>query len=368
MVKVSVIVPVYNAEGTLSRCLESVLGQSFSDFEVLVVDDGSTDSSALICKEYAQRDARVRFFQKMNGGVSSARNYALDRASGEYVAFCDSDDYYDKDYLGVMLGAFTNEQNLKSSCEQNLKENNNLKDTNEGKTILGEAITKDVKSNETILVISGVYQIKAKSHNVVGTAPDVSQECGKYPTSIGEEQRPLFDEIGSEDMQARLFTDYKPIYHGYVTNKIFKKSIIDATNLRFNESLAYNEDRLFVLGYLKTKGRVRVVEKPLYNYVLSSGNAMSKLNKYITRATLTELDSYCLMLRDASLPYALKVLIADTAMSALLCFYKIARWNKTIREKLGSYYELYTQFPLLDRRKYKRVKAYKCSYLRGKLK
>ena len=99
---VSVIVPVYNAEKTLRRCLDSLLAQRFSDLELLVVDDGSTDSSAAICKEYASADPRVRLCRKENGGVSSARNLGLKEARGEFIAFCDSDDYVDTDMYETM--------------------------------------------------------------------------------------------------------------------------------------------------------------------------------------------------------------------------------------------------------------------------
>ena len=90
---ISVIVPVYNAEKYLHRCLDSILAQTYKDFELLLIDDGSTDASGRICDEYAQRDPRIRVFHKANGGVSSARNVGLDNAQGEWVTFCDADDW-----------------------------------------------------------------------------------------------------------------------------------------------------------------------------------------------------------------------------------------------------------------------------------
>ena len=89
---ISVIVPVYNAEKYLSRCIDSILVQTFTCFELLLVDDGSTDCSGRICDEYAKRDTRIRVIHKENGGVSSARNLGLDNAKGEWICFCDSDD------------------------------------------------------------------------------------------------------------------------------------------------------------------------------------------------------------------------------------------------------------------------------------
>lgn len=96
---VSIIVPVYKVEGYLVRCLESLLKQTFIDFEILLINDGSPDRSGEICDEYALKDSRIRVFHKNNGGVSSARNLALDYAKGEYVTFVDSDDWIDADCL-----------------------------------------------------------------------------------------------------------------------------------------------------------------------------------------------------------------------------------------------------------------------------
>ena len=91
---VSIIVPVYNAEKYLNRCIDSILSQTMPDFELLLIDDGSKDESGCICDEYAEEDARVKVFHKPNGGVSSARNLGIDYAKGKYIIFIDSDDYW----------------------------------------------------------------------------------------------------------------------------------------------------------------------------------------------------------------------------------------------------------------------------------
>lgn len=98
---VSIIVPVYNAEKTLKRCVNSIINQLYKDWELLLVDDGSTDDSSIICDEYAQQDRRIRVFHKQNGGVSSARNVGLDNAIGEWVTFIDSDDWIEKRMLNI---------------------------------------------------------------------------------------------------------------------------------------------------------------------------------------------------------------------------------------------------------------------------
>lgn len=101
--QISVIVPVYNAERYIRQCLDSVLSQDFADFEIIIVDDGSTDSSFSVCKEYAEKDERIKLFHKENSGPSATRNFALREADGDYIIFLDSDDYWlDNTVLGYL--------------------------------------------------------------------------------------------------------------------------------------------------------------------------------------------------------------------------------------------------------------------------
>ena len=99
--QVSIIIPVYNVEPYLRQCLDSVLGQTFKNFEVLLVNDGSTDNSGFICQEYVEKDNRVRYFEKENEGVSSARNFGIKHSRGEYITFIDSDDWVEPNYLEI---------------------------------------------------------------------------------------------------------------------------------------------------------------------------------------------------------------------------------------------------------------------------
>lgn len=100
---ISVIVPIYKAEQYIHRCVDSILAQSYTDFELLLIDDGSPDGCGVICDEYSAKDSRVRVFHKENRGVSSARNLGLDNAQGEWITFVDSDDWIDCDFLEKLM-------------------------------------------------------------------------------------------------------------------------------------------------------------------------------------------------------------------------------------------------------------------------
>ena len=103
---ISIIIPIYNCENLLPRCLESIFAQSYNDYEVLLVNDGSTDGTAMVCNEYvAKSKGKFRYIEKKNGGVSSARNIGLNNAKGEYICFIDADDYVHKDYLRCLYEA-----------------------------------------------------------------------------------------------------------------------------------------------------------------------------------------------------------------------------------------------------------------------
>lgn len=103
MCVVSVIVPVYKVENVLHYCIDSILNQTYKDFELILVDDGSPDNSGKICDEYAKKDNRIKVIHKENGGVSSARNHGIDIAKGKYICFVDSDDYVNKNYLEILI-------------------------------------------------------------------------------------------------------------------------------------------------------------------------------------------------------------------------------------------------------------------------
>ena len=102
---VSIVIPVYNTDGYLQKCLDSLVGQSYSNLEIIVVDDGSTDKSGEVCGEYAKKDRRIRVFHKKNGGLSRARNCGIKKAKGEFICLVDGDDYVKEDFVKRMVEA-----------------------------------------------------------------------------------------------------------------------------------------------------------------------------------------------------------------------------------------------------------------------
>ena len=190
---VSVIVPVYNSASTLERCLESLLAQSFTDFEIILVDDGSTDGSADICAGYSRHDSRIKVISQPNRGVSAARNLGLDNASGEYVAFCDSDDMVRPSWLSSMMAAAGKA----------------------GLVVCGYNIYR----NDT-----GEWEQKTLGHTEIFTDDDV-----------------LLETLLSCSLLQ------------FVWNKLFNMKIIRESGLRFEESFTGFEDEYFVHGYIMNK-------------------------------------------------------------------------------------------------------------------
>lgn len=202
-VSFSVIVPVYNIEMYLPRCIKSILSQTYSDFELILIDDGSTDSSGMICDEFADQDNRIKVFHKQNGGVSSARNVGLNHTSGKYIAFVDSDDYIEEDYL-ERFSHF------------------------DDKDII---ITGYIIENENIL----------------------KQENKRFTPEL----------IDKKDFSKAFVSGF----FNYVWAKAIKRDVILDTNARFDESLDVSEDTLFVIDLLSQTQNVIVLDNCGYHYV-----------------------------------------------------------------------------------------------------
>lgn len=238
MPKISVIIPVYNADKYLSKCIDSVLNQSFTDFELLLVNDGSEDRSGEICDNYAKKDSRIKVFHKENGGVSSARNLGLINACGEWITFVDADDYLIIDGL----------QRYINGIDKNID-----------------------------LIICG--------YNICDESGYLKFSTTAYPKN---------DLIQKDECIEIMFKN--AYYNGYLYNKLFKRSIIEDNKILFNEYIYYNEDRLFCVEYITSLDlKILYTSEPVYTYILHENSAMSLVNKCFNDKMLTELDAYILM-------------------------------------------------------------------------
>lgn len=202
----SIIVPVYNTGDYLRSCLDSVLSQSFTDFELLLIDDGSTDGSSAICDEYAAKDSRVVVFHKRNEGVSSARNLGLDNAHGEWVVFCDSDDIVLKHWLSCFDG---------------------------------------LKNDESDVLCQGIEfnTLRRGEHNVINRGIDFSG-----------------------NMKNAVEALYENDVLGYLVSKAFRRQTIEDNRLRFQQAFNYHEDEDFFLRYALVCRGMTSVAVPGYVY------------------------------------------------------------------------------------------------------
>ena len=224
--QISVIIPVYNIGDRIVRCVDSLLNQTISQFELLLVDDGSSDGSGRICDELSQKDSRIKVVHKVNGGVSSARNTGMKEASGDYLVFVDADDFVSPDYLEKLA----------------------LKDED---ISVASAYFADTDGN--ILSIcrqetSGIHPVN--SHNIL-----------------------CWFENGS-------------MYS--VWTSMFKSSIIRKYKLKFNESLTRGEDTVFMFKYIEKCQKVRFCDSLIYYYVqYGKGGSSTTLFK---RSNIASLD------------------------------------------------------------------------------
>ena len=251
---ISIIVPVYNCIESLKYCVQSIQQQTYMNWKLVLVDDGSTDGTAGLCDQLAEMDSRIEVIHKLNGGVSSARNAGIDAAIGEYITFCDSDDYLEPDYLVSLL------------------------QTAESNTDCGHIWC-------CFQTVTG-YQ----KENAV---PNYS---------------------AAEDIQRYTLQDYMTLHEMWLDtnpwNKLYRMDIIQDRSVQFPEDLSLGEDWLFNLAYIDASGnsKIAVITKPLYNYV--RGNNESLDSKY--RSDL--LDIYR-RLNDACLTHLQKWRILDAQMA-----------------------------------------------------
>lgn len=215
---ISVIVPVYNCIHTLKRSIEAICAQTIENLEVLLIDDGSTDGSQLLCDKFASQDTRICVFHKPNGGVSSARNMGLDNAKGEYIMFCDSDDWVEPEW-----------------CER---------------------LCLAAAENPGCLPVCNYYRIASDRETI-----NREVQC-----------QAIEERISKEDFFS--LNQYELL--GIPWNKIFNRTIIEENHIRFRPDLSLGEDLVFNLDYLHCIADGFVfINKPWYHYTVGSTDSLS---------------------------------------------------------------------------------------------
>lgn len=264
---VSVIIPVYNTEKYLSDCIESLLAQSYQPFELIFVNDGSTDSSQALLDHYAARNDCMRIVHQENTGVSSARNAALELARGTYIAFCDSDDVVHMDWLAELVSALETSDTQMSCCSYVPFEN--------------------------------------------GSAP-------KYARS----DAPLKRSDKLADMYHGVLCDDD--VRGYLFNKLFMRERIELEpKLRFRTDLFILEDQIFVMEYMKRISSSCYLGSKLYGYRNTPGSALKQKMNDRQMTSLQSRRQICCLAEETGDPM-LKQIAADQLTKATVYWFKEA--------------------------------------------
>lgn len=216
---VSIIVPVYNAEKYLRRCVDSILNQEYRDFELFLADDGSTDTSGTICDEYAKQDDRVKVIHKENTGVSDSRNVCLDRAKGKYIQFLDSDDWITSDATRLFVRMATEHH-----CD---------------------------------MVIADFYRVVGERVSHKG---DIEED----------------GVLTREEFAAHMMENPADFYYGVIWNKLYRRDLIEKYHLRMDANISWCEDFMFNLEYIRHAEVFYALNTPVYYYVKTKGSLVSQ--------------------------------------------------------------------------------------------
>ena len=235
MAVISIIIPVYNSEKYIEECVKSVCAQTFSDLEIILIDDGSTDNSFKICENFAKNDMRIKLIHKENNGVSAARNTGIEAATGKHFGFVDSDDVIDSKMFERMLAA--------------------------------------IEKNDADIAFCGYLSIK-KSENLICEYMDSLEIMNRF-----DAMEKIFC---SEDVK------------GFLWNKLFHTDIIKENNLLFDESLSYCEDLYFVHKYLSFCSKIVYDRSKMYYY----RNGENFTNQDLTEKHFTIINAYDMILEN----------------------------------------------------------------------
>ena len=230
---VSIIVPVYNVQNSVARCLESICAQTWKDIEVILVNDGSRDESFSICEQFREKDPRIVLVDKSNSGVSETRNCGMSLARGKYVQFVDSDDYIEPDFTErLVTAAETNNADLVIAPYWMVIPANSCK--------AGQAL-------ESLQENLGIDTEKK---------PDDIREYGFLPEGIYDR----------DTFALRLMEKPASFFYSVLWNKLYRREIIMAHDIRCDEEFTWSEDMLFNLSYIRYADSFYAIRTPLYYY------------------------------------------------------------------------------------------------------
>ena len=249
---VSIILPVYNAQSHLARCLESICGQTYRNLEIIVLNDGSKDQSLPVCEEFRARDDRILLVDKANSGVSDTRNLGLKLASGEYIQFVDSDDYIDPDYTEHLVNA-------------------------------AEAFHADLVIAPYKMVIpagaSKPEQVLGKIEDELGVMsvarPPEVREYGFLPAGVYDK----------DTFALRLMDKPASYFYSVLWNKLYRRILLTGNNIGFTSEVRWAEDLVFNMQYIQYAEVFAAIDVPGYYYVQ---NPQSICHTQINPATLVQ--------------------------------------------------------------------------------
>lgn len=229
---ISIIVPIYNVEKYLNKCIESIVNQTYENIEIILIDDGSNDNSGIICDEYAKKDNRIIVVHKENGGVSSARNKGLKIAKGEWISFVDADDWIEQIFCQTLLNKVTQEQADIALCGYNRITDNQIEKIN--------------ANNQEVFLNSNEYLVKS-----------LNPQTG----------------------------------FGFCHMKLIKKEVLKS--ISFNERIEVGEDALFNIQLSTYIKKAVFLKQPLYNYRINNQSVVKKYdenyaNKYLKSMKIIE--------------------------------------------------------------------------------
>ncbi len=241
---ISVIVPIYNTEKYLPKCLDSILAQTHTNWEAILVNDGSTDDSGEICDEYARNDRRITVVHQENAGVSSARNRGIEMAKGEWLTFIDADDYIENVYL--------------------------------------EILTKQIDRENNVLIIQGLKQINSKREEIKKI---------EFPTLT----------LQNNEIE-KAFSRMSIYENGYSVAKLYNRDVVNKYNIKFKKDISYSEDMIFMLEYILHCNNIKFIEGAYYNYVIDESVLSRRYNSFESEYSLFQ--SYINLINNISAKFS----------------------------------------------------------------